>query len=313
MATINNAHIRSLDITLLLVFEALLRKRNMSAVAAEMGLTQSAISHAVGRLRIVFDDPLFVRKGAGVEPTARALQIGPILADALSAIRAAAAVGRSFDPATAVRRFTVAAPDTIVMTIAPAILSALGSAAPHCQALFRLFNPHLAATAVANGEADLAIGVFRERPKNTIVTPIMQDGLLVAARRYHPRIGQALDLETYCALDHLLIGHEPEERGLVDTALDGLGRERRVLALMPQLSLALAAASQSDAIVTAPSSACRQAASLFPLALYAPPLALPSLDIGLLRHRDASHDPGLNWLADLIIKALAKGPLPPSQ
>jgi DNA-binding transcriptional LysR family regulator len=307
MATISNTHIRSLDITLLLVFEALLRKRNMSAVAIEMGLTQSAISHAVNRLRIFFDDPLFVRKGAGVEPTLRALQIGPILADALSAVRTAAAVGRSFDPATAVRRFIVAAPDTIVMTIAPAILATLGATAPHCQAVFRLFNPHLAA-AVANGEADMAIGVFRERPENTVVTPIMQDGLMVAARRNHPRIGKALDLETYCALDHLLVGRGPEERGLVDTALDGLGRERRVLALMPQLSLALAAASQSDAIVTAPSSACRQAVSLFPLALYAPPLALPSLDIGLLRHRDASHDPASNWLANLIVKALAEGP-----
>lgn len=305
MVSINDTHIRSLDVALLLVLEALLRKRNMSAVADEMGLTQSAISHAVGRLRVVFDDPLFVRKGAGVEPTARALQIGPILADALSAVRAAAAVGRSFDPSTAIRRFTVAAPDTIVMTIAPAILAALGAAAPRCQAVFRVFNPRLATVAVANGEADIAIGMFRERPKNTVSIPVMQDGLIVAARRNHPRIGEALDLETYCALDHLLVGHGPEERGMVDTALDGLGRQRRVLALMPQVSLALAVASQTDAIVTAPSSACRQAAALFPLALYLPPMALPSLDIGLLRHRDARNDPGLNWLADQIVNALS--------
>ena len=63
MDSIDNAHIRRLDLTLLVVFEMLLKKRNMSAVAAEMGLTQSAVSHAVGRLRSVFDDPLFVRKG----------------------------------------------------------------------------------------------------------------------------------------------------------------------------------------------------------------------------------------------------------
>lgn len=83
MESIDSAHIRRLDLTLLVVFEMLLEKRNMSAVAAEMGLTQSAVSHAVGRLRSIFDDPLFVRKGAGVEPTARAQLLGPPLTEAL--------------------------------------------------------------------------------------------------------------------------------------------------------------------------------------------------------------------------------------
>jgi DNA-binding transcriptional LysR family regulator len=138
-----------------------------------------------------------------------------------------------------------------------------------------------------------------------LVLKIGADGLIVAARRNHPRIGETLDLETYCALDHLPVGHGPEEWGMVDAALNGLGRQRRVLALMPQLTLALAVASQTDAIVTAPSSACRQAASLLPLALHLPPLALPSLGIGLVRHRDAWIDPAFNWLADRIVKALS--------
>jgi DNA-binding transcriptional LysR family regulator len=158
---------------------------------------------------------------------------------------------------------------------------------------------------VATGEADIAIGVFRQRPENTFHQPVMQDSLLVASRREHPRIGAILDLETYCALGHLLVGHAPDERGMVDTALDGLGRERRVLALVPQLSLALALASQSDAVVTAPSSACRQAAALFPLTLHRPPLDLPSLEVGLLRHRDGRSDAALNWFGDQIVGALS--------
>src|SRR5580692_1662885 len=104
MNAIDDIHIRRLDLTLLIVFESLLKVRSMSAVAIEMGLTQSAVSHAVGRLRSVFDDSLFVRKGAGVEPTPRAMSLGPPLAEALAAIRAAALIGRRFDPANAARR-----------------------------------------------------------------------------------------------------------------------------------------------------------------------------------------------------------------
>src|ERR1700733_7729061 len=101
MNAIDDIHIRRLDLTLLIVFERLLKVRSMSAVAVEMGLTQSAISHAVGRLRSVFDDPLFLRKGARVAPTARALLLGPPLAEALAGIRDAAQIGRRFEPATA--------------------------------------------------------------------------------------------------------------------------------------------------------------------------------------------------------------------
>src|ERR1700719_4051152 len=137
MNSISDIHIRRLDMTLLIVFEELLERRNMSAVAAQMGLTQSAVSHAVGRLRSVFDDPLFVRKGAGVQPTARAQLLGPPLAEALTGIRDAVQIGRHFDPGTATRQFTVAAPETVVAKIAQVILAELAQTAPHCQIMFR--------------------------------------------------------------------------------------------------------------------------------------------------------------------------------
>src|SRR5882724_985154 len=148
MDSIDNAHIRRLDMTLLMVFEMLLRKRNMSVVAAEIGLTQSAVSHAVGRLRSIFDDPLFVRKGAGVEPTARALLIGSPLAEALAEIRDMVQIGRRFDPATTARRFTVAAPDTVATALAPAILADLAREAPRCQIMFSTFSHDSAAAAI---------------------------------------------------------------------------------------------------------------------------------------------------------------------
>jgi DNA-binding transcriptional LysR family regulator len=305
MNAIDDIHIRRLDLTLLIVFERLLKVRSMSAVAIEMGLTQSAVSHAVGRLRSVFDDSLFVRKGAGVEPTPRAMSLGPPLAEALAAIRAAALIGCRFDPASAARRFAVAAPDTVVATLAQTMLGALADAAPHCQILFRAFSHERAMADVAAGDADLAIGVFPNPPSETIGAPIAFETFRVVARRDHPRIAGTLDLDTYCALDHMLISHDRDARGVVDDVLAGLGRRRRVAAVMPQMLIAFAAASQSAAIVTAPLSACRYAASLFPLTLHDPPIEIPGFALTLLRHRSGLADPAITWLVGLATKVLS--------
>jgi DNA-binding transcriptional LysR family regulator len=303
MNSIDDVHIRRLDLTLLIVFEMLLKKRNMSAVAAEMGLTQSAVSHAVGRLRSVFGDPLFVRKGAGVEPTARALLLGPPLADALAGIRDAVQLGRQFDPGTAARRFAVAAPDTVIATLAQAVLAELAQAAPRCLVMFRTFSHDSAMAAVVAGEVDVAVGVFADPPKETVGRPVAYETFRVVTRRDHPRITGALDLDTYCALDHMLVSHDRDARGMIDTVLSGLGRRRRIAAVMPQLLVAFAAASRSGAIITAPLSACLYAASLFPVTLYEPPMAIPGFELTLLRHRDGLADSAITWLAELVTTA----------
>lgn len=308
MNSIDDIHIRRLDLTLLIVFERLMKTRRMSAVAIEMGLTQSAVSHAVGRLRSVFDDPLFVRKGAGVEPTARAISLGLPLAEALAGIRDAALIGRRFDPASAARRFALAAPDTVVATLAQNALAALARAAPRCQILFRAFSHASAMAAVAAGDADLAIGVFPNPPRETIGAPVAFETFRVVARRDHPRIAGTLDLDTYCALDHMLISHDRDARGIVDDVLAGLGRRRRIAAVMPQMLIAFAAASRSEAILTAPLSACRYAASLFPLTLHDPPIEIPGFALTLLRHRNSLADPAVVWLATLVTEALSGEP-----
>ena len=310
MESIDNIHIRRLDLTLLIVFEMLLKKRNMSAVAAEMGLTQSAVSHAVGRLRSVFDDPLFVRRGAGVEPTARARLLGPPLAEALTGIRDVVQIGRHFDPGTATRQFTVAAPDTVVAKIAQVVLAELARIAPRCQIMFRTFSHESAAAAVVAGDVDLAVGVFLDSPKRTVGRPVAYETFRVVSRCDHPRITGTLDLDTYCSLDHILVSHDRDARGTIDMVLGGLDRRRRITAVMPQMLLAFAAASQSEAIITAPLSACLYAASLFPLTLHEPPLAIPSFELTLLRHRDGLADPAITWLARLVTAAFSNAAFP---
>lgn len=304
MNTIEEIHIRRLDVTLLILFGLLLKHRNMSAAAADMGLTQSAVSHAVARLRSIFGDQLFLRKGAGVEPTARALLLGPVLADALARIKDGVQIGRAFDPATTARQFTLSAPDAVIAELASPVLGALAVTAPRCRVMFVSLSHSRAALAVAAGEIDLAIGTFPNPPKETIGRFMVRESFQVACRRSHPRLIDGLDLDTYCSLDHLLVSHEREGRGVVDDVLTALGRRRRVVALMPHTLVAFAAASRSDAIVTAPLSACQYAAPLFALAVHAPPIEIPGFDGTLLRHREGLTDPAVTWLADLVTGVL---------
>ena len=307
MTSIDDIHIRRLDPTVLIVFETLLKTRNMSATAVEMGLTQSAVSHAVARLRSVFGDPLFVRKGAGIEPTPRAHVLGAPLSEALMALRDAVRIGRQFDPAVASRHFAVAAPDTVIAEMSASLLEALGRDAPHCHVMFRVMGGADAADAVVAGDVDLALGVFERPPEMTVATPIRSETYRVVSRAGHAAIAGKLELDVYCALDHLLVSSERHPRGAVDAALAKLGRGRRIAAVMPQMLLAFAAVSRSQVIFTAPRSACAYAASIFPLTIHEPPMAMADLDLALLRRRDAISDPALAWLAALVAAPLSRG------
>lgn len=304
MKSIDDIHIRRLDMTLLLVFDGLMRTGKMSAVAAELGLTQSAVSHAVGRLREIFGDPLFERRGAGVAPTARAHQLSALVAEAVAAVRAALRFGRTFDPGTASRTFTIAALDSIIASVAPTILANLAGTAPQCRIVFRTFGKSDAETAVVAGGVDLALGVFPQPPPETFMTFAYAESFLCAARRGHPLLTGSLDVERYCALDHVLVSPSGDTHGTVDAALERIGRTRRIAAVMPQFMIAFAAVAKSDAVVTAPSRVCLELGALFDLEVFPPPVTVPGFEVGLLRHQNGRDDPALSWVAELILSTL---------
>lgn len=300
----SHAHLRQIDLTLLLIFDLLLERGNMSKVAGELGVTQSAVSHAVGRLRSIFADPLFVRQGAGIVPTPRAMLLGPMLRSAIEDIRAALAVGHHFDPSTSCRQFRLAAPDTVIAAIAPLLLNQLVESAPHCLIVFRTMPPGEAATAVADGVVDIAVGNAFDAQHDIVGRPIPAEAFGVVCRVDHPALAGGLDLETYCRLDHLLVAHDGNARGIVDTILGGMGRERRLTAIMPHLMLAFAVVGGSDAVITAPLRACRYAATLFPVAIHAPPFDIPRLELMMVRHKDGLADPAMDWFAGAVDAAL---------
>jgi DNA-binding transcriptional LysR family regulator len=301
MTDITTAHIRRLDMTLLVVFVELVRHRKLTVVAERLGLTQSAISHALKRLRDIFDDELFLRRSNGVEPTSRALALEPKIAAIVGLTVDALNIQREFDPAREERIVSVAATDSVASIYSAPIIEHLRVHAPHMRISFRSAVRKQALDAISDGTIDLAIGFFYETlSKEFGSRHLFDDGYSVIARSGHPISRGDLSLKRYLGSDHLLISLSGEMSGIVDTTLEALGEKRRVVATVPLFMQALGTIAETDLICTVPARLAHHHAARFGLAIMKPPLPIRPLRITALWHRRTAADPALMWLRDQI-------------
>src|SRR5262245_29809797 len=233
MSESNVAKLRQLDMMLLMVFAEALRNRKLTVVATRLGLTPSAVSHSLKRLREEFDDELFMRRPFGVAPTQRALEIAPQVEAILDLTRSALGRPESFEPQTSSRLFRIAMPDHELSLFAPTVIHSLRRQAPGIRVDFRPQTRQAAITALAEGEIDLAVGLLRAPSAEFDKVELFEENYLVLARRRHPGIIKALDLKTYVALDHLLVSPGGGLKGIVDGTLAKLGHRRNVVAAVP--------------------------------------------------------------------------------
>jgi DNA-binding transcriptional LysR family regulator len=175
MAQFKRIDIRRLDGRLLLVFRELLRRRRASDVAEHLGLTQSAISHSLSRLRDLFEDPLFVRRSHGLEPTRRALELGPRVEHLVDLAGAVLLRSGGFDPATSERRFTIAVPQFVLATVGADLLSLIRRQAPGTSIAFKNMSLGEATEALRSGEIDAAIGRFDNPLPGLAKLPLYSD------------------------------------------------------------------------------------------------------------------------------------------
>lgn len=242
------------DLNLLVVLDALLKERHVTRAAARLGLSQSAASHALSRLRAHFDDPLLVRDRSLLVPTERALGIAEPLAQALGSLAAALTQPVAFDPLTTRRTFVIGAADYGQFVLLPPLLERLREAAPGLDLDVRdVVTPPT--EALAPGGTDLLVGppldprrAGSARPsKGRKAAPGAPSGTSIRSRRLfderfvcvvrkdHPRVKRKLDLETFAELPHAFVAPRGTRGGVVDDVLAGLGRERRV-AVMGSIS-----------------------------------------------------------------------------
>src|ERR1044071_8055217 len=186
-------HYSHLDLNLLRVFEALMEERSATRAGAQLGLTQSAISHALNRLRYVLKDELFVRGPDGMQPTERAAEIAPRLRQGLLQLQLALAPAACV-PARSVRRSTIPCTEYGGAALMPALIARLRAEAPHASLTVLPSNMGVAET-LRSGRADLDIGSFRRVPEWAASEPLLRENRVWVLRADHPAAGEELTLE----------------------------------------------------------------------------------------------------------------------
>lgn len=296
MSELSISELRRLDLTLLLVLLGLLRHRKASAVAAELGLTQSAISQALKRLRDIFGDELFLRRPHGMEPTATALGLEAPVAEAVEALRGALGTARRFDPTQAEGTVRIAALDAEQAVLIPPLAATLRASAPGLRLSVLPLGRGEAVTALAEGRVDLALGFLWDKPDWISGQRLHDEGFLVAGRPEALPDAPSIGLDAYCAADHVLVSPAGALEGIVDRALSNLARSRRVVLGLPAFLPALAAVAASGALVTLPSRVARAFAPGFGLVTAEAPLDIRRFPVSAFWHRRNASDPRTRWL-----------------
>jgi DNA-binding transcriptional LysR family regulator len=301
MSNISDTKLRRVDLGLLLVFQELFRRRRATAAAQRLGLTQPAISHALGRLRALTGDPLFIRRPEGMAPTAHAVALAPRI-DAILALAGEAFDGAgAFQPSESRRLFRISANDFAGTLLAPPLIERVAAAAPLARLSISFAGgPAAAYRALRNGDLDVALGRFLDVPEDVRATRLFEEDYLVVARSGHPKITDGLDLQTYVELDHLVVSFAGDLAGSIDRELAALGLSRRVCAALPLFLGAFAAVAGSDFVATAPRRLAHRFGPQFGLETFEPPLHLPPFSVDLLQSTSSVGDAGTAWLIEQI-------------
>jgi len=296
MSQLSISELRRLDLTLLLVFLGLVRHRKAVDVAAELGLTQSAISQSLRRLRDIFGDELFLRRPHGMEPTATALALEAPVAMAVDALRGALGAARAFDPATASGLVRIAALDSEQAILVPPLAARLRRLAPGITLSVLPLGRGAAIEALAEGRADLVLGFVWDLPEAMSGEKLYDESFLVAGHPATLPRAPLIDLDAYCAADHVLISPGGDLRGVVDAQLEGMGRSRGVVLSLPAFLPALAAVAATGALVTLPARVAQAFAPGFGLVTAAPPIPVRSFPVSVFWHRRNDTDPRTVWI-----------------
>ncbi|WP_306117347.1 MULTISPECIES: LysR family transcriptional regulator [unclassified Roseitalea] len=304
MSDLNETKIRRLDFMLLLVLREGVRRRKLSDVAAALGVTQTAISHSVARLRDVFDDELFIRRPHGVEPTTRAIQLARIAEQVIEAAETMLANPAPFNPATEHRELRICALDFEV-TLLSGVIERLHQEAPGLRFLFKGMGRDAAVAALERDEADLWIGFARQLPGSLQTRHLVDETYKVIARSDHPRIaaGGPVTLNTYCAEHHVVAAPGGTTGGIVDSALRARGRTRTVAVTTTGFLTALDLVSRTELIATVPASLAMAHATNFRLLVVDPPVTPRPFNVSAVWHKRASGDAVIAWVVARMCEA----------
>ena len=292
--------IRSIDMNLLVVFDAMIEHRSVTRAAEAVGLSQPAMSAAVARLRAWFDDPLFVKTGSEMKATPRALALAKPVRRVIETVKGEILQQSGFDPHKTDRTFTIITPDIGEVNFLPKLLERLSQSAPQARLRAISKSRPAAAAALESGEAELAIGYFPDLQKAGFFRQKLFDSPHVCiVRSDHPVVKERLSLKQYLALSHVVVQPDGREH-VFDLYLAQRGIKRKVVLELSHFMSLLPVIESSDLIATVPADladVCQRYATIRKVAV---PIKSPVIPLHQFWHRRFHKDPANIWIRGVV-------------
>jgi len=302
---LRDVNLATIDLNLLTALEALLDERSVTRAAGRVGVSQPAMSHALGRLRALFDDRLLVRETGGTRLTPRAEALIEPLRRVTDGARALMR-RPTFTPEGATNTFRVAISDQHAAFLLPPLVRRATREAPGVT--FDI-GPTGADTRerLADGRLDLAITVATTGPDDDAFQQriLCRDRFVSVARHGHPELVEPLTPERFAAIPHVLVSVTGRTEGVVDRELAKLGLKRRVALRTRDFLSAAAVVVESDLIATLPAKFAFARFADGSARIVDPPISLPEFDVATLWHTRLRDDPAHIWLRDLVVEVCA--------
>lgn len=291
-------NLRSLDLNLLVIFDALMTERSITRAASRIGMTPSALSHALRRLRDTFQDPLIERTPDGMVPTRRALDLQQRVHEALADIARAVDQQLVFDPATSERTFKIRTTDYLMCCLLPRVCTRVRAEAPKAT----LFVEFIGDDGDMREEpGDLVLRLYADAPDAEHAQHrLLQDRLVVAMRRDHPAASEPMSLDLFVSVPQVRVSTAALGANLVDDRLAKRGLKRRVVSMIPTLAAVMPIIEHTDLWAVLP----QRWVELYgnPKRITSAPLPLPEIEftIDLVWQRRDEPDGGHRWLREII-------------
>ncbi|MGH8454215.1 MAG: LysR family transcriptional regulator [Nevskiales bacterium] len=298
-------HINRIDLNLFVVLDAIFSEGGITRASQKLQLSQPAVSHALGRLRGMFNDPLFVREGRAMVPTPLARSLIEPVRRSLRELEVTLNEHERFDPASTQKHFTVAVRDVLESTLLPPLMRYVIAQAPRIDIAAIRVDRRQLESELAMGTLDAAIDVLLPLSGKIQRRRIALDPVVVVARKNHPHLRSDFDLETYLRQEHVLVSSRRSGPGLEDVELSRLGLQRRIRLRCQHYFAACQVVSQTELVLTMPERHARVTNAPFGNQILPFPVETPRLDAYLYWHVNVDNEPASRWLREQLNAAFA--------
>lgn len=296
-------NLNRIDLNLFVVLDAIYTEGGITKASRKLHLTQPAISHALGRLRQLFGDPLFTREGRAMLPTPLARSLIEPVRRSLRGLELTLNEVAHFDPASSTRRFTLGVRDVLESTLLPILMRRITDTAPLLDIAAVRADRRDLESELAMGTIDAAIDMLLPLSGEIRRVRIALDPMVVIARIGHPAVDESLDLATFLKQEHVQVSSRRSGPSLEDVELSRMGLQRHVRLRCQHYFAACRVVSQTDLILTMPESYARIANRQFNNQILPIPLAMQPMDAYLYWHASVDQEPANRWLREQIIQS----------